>query len=59
MKVLDLGMGVGGPLRNIVKYTEAEVKGITINDYQVDRAKILTKDMSEELKKLMSYEQGD
>ncbi len=35
MKVLDMGMGVGGPLRNIVRFTNADVTGVTINHHQV------------------------
>lgn len=34
-KVLDVGCGVGGPMRNISKFSGADVTGITINDYQV------------------------
>ncbi|CAF2040562.1 unnamed protein product [Rotaria magnacalcarata] len=38
-KVLDLGCGVGGPLRRIAHLTGAHVTGITISDYQIQRAK--------------------
>ncbi|KAH7311458.1 S-adenosyl-L-methionine-dependent methyltransferase [Stachybotrys elegans] len=38
MKVLDVGCGVGGPAREIVKFTGAHVTGININEYQVGRA---------------------
>lgn len=41
MKVLDVGCGVGGPMRNIVKATGGHVTGITINEYQVGRCKKL------------------
>jgi len=34
-KVLDVGCGVGGPLRNIASFTGASVTGVTINNYQV------------------------
>ena len=34
-KVLDVGCGVGGPMRNIAKFTGADVTGVTINEYQV------------------------
>jgi len=30
-KVLDMGCGVGGPMRTIAKLTGADVTGITIN----------------------------
>lgn len=38
MKVLDVGCGVGGPAREIAKFTGAYITGITINEYQVQRA---------------------
>ncbi|CAE7376308.1 SMT1 [Symbiodinium necroappetens] len=53
-KVADLGMGVGGPLRSIQKFSNADVTGITINDYQevfLESAKALKKGG-----KLFSYE---
>ena len=43
MNVLDLGCGVGGPMRNIVKGTGGKVTGITINEYQVGRCETLNK----------------
>lgn len=38
MKVLDAGCGVGGPMRAIAAKSRSNVVGITINDYQVQRA---------------------
>lgn len=38
MKVLDCGCGVGGPMRTVASVSGAHVTGITINQYQVDRA---------------------
>lgn len=35
MKVLDVGCGVGGPMRNIAVFSGANIEGITINEYQV------------------------
>lgn len=35
---LDAGCGVGGPMRTIASVSGANVVGITINDYQVQRA---------------------
>ena len=37
-KCLDAGCGVGGPMRTIASTSGAEVVGITINSYQVQRA---------------------
>mmetsp|Transcript_6239 Transcript_6239/g.8434 ORF Transcript_6239/g.8434 Transcript_6239/m.8434 type:complete len:402 (-) Transcript_6239:364-1569(-) len=34
-KVIDVGCGVGGPMRNIQQFTGADITGVTINDYQV------------------------
>jgi sterol 24-C-methyltransferase len=41
--VLDCGMGIGGPMRNIAQFTRANISGITINEYQVRRANALNK----------------
>lgn len=38
-RVLDAGCGVGGPMRAIAAHSSANVVGITINDYQVARAR--------------------
>lgn len=35
LRALDVGCGVGGPMRNIARTTGGSVTGITINDYQV------------------------
>lgn len=37
MKVLDVGCGVGGPLRNIAKFSGAGITGINNNAYQIAR----------------------
>jgi sterol 24-C-methyltransferase len=41
MKVLDCGCGVGGPMRNISRFSGCSVTGVTINAYQVARANAL------------------
>ncbi|XP_047328892.1 24-methylenesterol C-methyltransferase 2-like [Impatiens glandulifera] len=38
-KILDAGCGVGGPMRAIAAHSGANIVGITINEYQVGRAK--------------------
>lgn len=38
MKVVDLGCGVAGPLRNIVRFSRAHVTGLTCTEYQVKKA---------------------
>jgi sterol 24-C-methyltransferase len=37
VKVLDVGCGIGGPMRNICKFTGADITGLTLNQYQVNR----------------------
>jgi sterol 24-C-methyltransferase len=39
MKVLDVGCGVGGPAREMVKFSGCHVTGLNINEYQVSRAR--------------------
>lgn len=34
-KVLDVGCGVGGPMRNIARFAEVDVTGINNNSYQI------------------------
>ena len=41
-KVLDCGCGVGGPMRNIARFTRADITGVTLNEYQVIRGNELT-----------------
>ncbi|KAJ3105270.1 Delta(24)-sterol C-methyltransferase [Phlyctochytrium planicorne] len=41
MHVLDVGCGVGGPMREIAKFSGARVTGINNNEYQVKRCGIL------------------
>lgn len=36
MRALDVGCGVGGPMRNIAIHTGANIEGVTINQYQVN-----------------------
>jgi sterol 24-C-methyltransferase len=36
MKVLDVGCGVGGPMRNMAVFSGASIEGVTINQYQVN-----------------------
>ena len=41
--ILDVGCGIGGPMRNIAKFTRANVTGVTLNEYQVIRGNELNK----------------
>lgn len=42
MRVADLGCGIGGPLREIARFSGATVVGVNINGYQLERARKLT-----------------
>ncbi|KAK6916760.1 Sterol methyltransferase C-terminal [Dillenia turbinata] len=42
-RILDAGCGVGGPMRAIAAHSGANVVGLTINEYQVNRAKMHNK----------------
>jgi len=42
-KVLDMGCGVGGPMRELVRFTGSDITGITINAHQVKRCNDMTK----------------
>eukprot|EP00933_Yihiella_yeosuensis_P051987 TRINITY_DN49975_c0_g1_i1.p1 TRINITY_DN49975_c0_g1~~TRINITY_DN49975_c0_g1_i1.p1 ORF type:complete len:675 (-),score=107.79 TRINITY_DN49975_c0_g1_i1:381-2405(-) len=41
-KILDCGCGVGGPARNIARFTGANITAVTINNYQVQRGNLLS-----------------
>ena len=38
-RVLDVGCGVGGPMRSIARFSQASVTGITIAPYQIQRGR--------------------
>ena len=57
MKVLDVGCGVGGPAREIAKFTGAHITGITIANYQVQRASSYAQKQG--LSHLLDFVQGD
>ncbi|KAI3779366.1 hypothetical protein L2E82_09082 [Cichorium intybus] len=40
-KVLDVGCGIGGPLREIARFSSTSVMGINNNEYQITRGKAL------------------
>jgi sterol 24-C-methyltransferase len=37
MKVLDVGCGVGGPMRSIARFSGATIEGVNNNDYQLTK----------------------
>ncbi|CAL5201684.1 unnamed protein product [Lathyrus oleraceus] len=42
-KVLDVGCGIGGPLREISRFSSASVTGLNNNEYQITRGKELNR----------------
>lgn len=57
MRVLDVGCGVGGPAREIVKFTGCNVIGLNNNDYQIERATRYAE--KEKLSHKLKYTKGD
>ncbi|KAI0819926.1 delta-sterol C-methyltransferase [Trametes gibbosa] len=43
MRVLDVGCGIGGPAREIAQFADVQIVGLNNNDFQVGRARKLTK----------------
>ncbi len=44
MRVVDLGCGLGGPLREIVRFSGAMILGVNINAYQIEKARTQTEE---------------
>ncbi|XP_044493110.1 cycloartenol-C-24-methyltransferase-like isoform X2 [Mangifera indica] len=42
-KVLDVGCGIGGPMREIARFSSTSVTGLNINEYQITRGKELNR----------------
>ena len=57
MRVLDVGCGVGGPAREIAKFTGAKIVGLNNSDYQIDRATAYA--AKESLSDQLSFVKGD
>lgn len=57
LQVLDIGCGVGGPMRTIARFSGASILGINNNDYQIRRADALSG--AAKLKGLCSVRKGD
>jgi len=45
MQVIDAGCGVGGPMGNLARYSGASFVGINSNAYQIERARLHTRDI--------------
>ncbi|CAK7199261.1 Delta(24)-sterol C-methyltransferase [Sporothrix eucalyptigena] len=57
MKVLDVGCGVGGPAREIAKFSGAHITGLNNNDYQIERATRYA--VKEKLSNQLTFVKGD
>jgi sterol 24-C-methyltransferase len=57
MNVLDVGCGVGGPARQIAKFTGCNIVGLNNNDYQIERGMAYAK--KEGLDNQVSFVKGD
>lgn len=57
MKVLDVGCGVGGPAREIARFSDVQIVGLNNNAYQVGRARTHTK--NHRMENQVTFVQGD
>jgi len=57
MRLLDLGCGVGGPARNIARFTGAQIVGVNNNEYQIGRGRRYDSRLG--LNHLVSYAKTD
>lgn len=55
--VLDVGCGIGGPAREICRFTDCNIVGLNNNDYQIERAMMHTETAG--LTPKMKYVKGD
>lgn len=58
-RVLDMGCGIGGPLRGVVRATGANVTGLTINKHQVARAQEITRRLPKYMQDRCHFEVQD
>lgn len=57
MRVLDVGCGVGGPAREIARFSDANITGVNNNDFQIQRARQKTRKAG--LEERVSFAKGD
>jgi sterol 24-C-methyltransferase len=57
MRVLDVGCGVGGPAREIARFSDATIIGLNNNDFQIGRARKYTQKAG--LQDQVSFTKGD
>ena len=59
MRVADLGMGIGGPMRRVVEFTGANMTGVTICEHQIKRAHAITAKLPQYIQDRTEYLRGD
>lgn len=59
LQVLDLGCGVGGPAREICRFSRVHVTGVNNNAHQVKRAQQITADSGRFVAERCSFVQSD
>ena len=57
MRVLDVGCGVGGPAREIARFSDVNIVGFNNNDFQIQRAQQKTRKAG--LSDKVTYAKGD
>ena len=57
MRVLDVGCGVGGPAREIARFTDAKIIGLNNNDFQIGRGRRYVKQAG--LENSVTFVKGD
>jgi len=57
MRVLDVGCGVGGPAREIARFSDVKIVGINNNEFQVSRARKYTEQAK--LSDQITFQKGD
>ncbi len=56
-RVLDVGCGVGGPAREICRFSDANIIGVNNNDFQLHRANLKTRKAG--LSDKLTFAKGD
>jgi len=56
-RVLDVGCGVGGPAREICRFSDANIIGVNNNDFQLHRANLKTRKAG--LSDILTFAKGD
>jgi sterol 24-C-methyltransferase len=57
MRVLDVGCGVGGPAREIARFSDVRIVGLNNNEFQIGRARRYTKEAG--LEDQVQFVKGD